>query len=302
MTELLVALVPVFAVIAAGTVFRRVGFPGDGFWEPAEKLAYYVLLPALLVGNLAGADLAGLDVGRFILTVAGAFLAVGALLLVAGPRLRLGGAPFATAFMGSIRFNTYAGLAVVVSLFGDMGLTLFSVLIGVMIPLLNVMSVAALARFIRGGSAVQIAGMLARNPLVLGCLAGIAINLSGLGIHPVAAGVLEILGKAALGLALLAVGAGLDLAALRGSIGLVAAASAVKLVAIPLAVAAACRLTGVEGVPYMVAVLYAALPTSPQGYILARQMGGDGPLIAAIVSATTAASILTIPLMLSLLA
>ena len=42
-------------------------------------------------------------------------------------------------------------------------------------------------------------------------------------------------------------------------------------------------------------VLFAALPGSPAAYILARQMGGDGRLMAGIITLTTLASVVTLP-------
>jgi predicted permease len=300
MTDIAAALAPIFAVIALGLAMKRLGFPGDGFWQPAERLAYYVLLPALLVKEIAGADLGGLAVGPLLAALVGTYLAASAVMLLAGPRLGFRPASFATAFMGAIRFNTYAGLAAVVTLHGAPGLALFGVVIAVMIPLLNVLSVSALARHVGGHGFRHMAVQIARNPLILSCVGGILLNLSGIVVPRAVGGTLDVLGRASLGLALLATGAGLTLAGLRTSLPLLASASLVKLVGLPLAVALACRALGIGGLEIQVAVLYAALPTSPAGYVLARQMGGDGALIAALVTVTTIAAVATIPLVLGL--
>jgi len=45
----------------------------------------------------------------------------------------------------------------------------------------------------------------------------------------------------------------------------------------------------------------AALPTATSSYILARQLGGDAPLMAAIVSGQTLLAVATIPLILAVL-
>ncbi|MSP83704.1 MAG: AEC family transporter [Alphaproteobacteria bacterium] len=301
MSDIVLGLVPVFLVIAAGVAMRRAGFPGDGFWAPAERLTYFVLLPALLVKNLADADLANLDIGPLLAAMVGTYLLVAVLLLAAAAAVGVRGASFATAFMGAIRFNTYAGLAAALSIHGTQGVVLFSVLIGVMIPLLNVMSVAVLVRHTRGGGVVAIVWHVARNPLVLACAGGVALNLAGIALPAVIGGVLEILARASLGIALLAVGAGLTLHGLRAKPGLLIGACAVKLLVFPLAVGGACSLAGIGGTERAVAILYATLPSSPQGYILARQMAGDGPLIAAIISLSTGLGVVTIPILLAAL-
>ncbi len=301
MSEIVSGLVPVFLVVAAGAAMRRAGFPGDGFWAPAEKLIYFVLLPALLVNNLAGADFAVFRIGPLLGVLVGTYLAVSVLLLAGAAAFGIRGPSFATAYMGAIRFNTYTGLAAVLAMHGTPGVVLFSVIIGVMIPFLNVLSVAALVRHARGGGFGAIAWHVVRNPLILSCIGGVLLNLAGVALPGVLSGVLDILGRASLGLALLAVGAGLTLGGLRKAPGLLIGACVVKLIILPSAVALACRLAGVGGTELAVAVLYATLPSSPQGYILARRMAGDGPLIAAIISVSTAASVLTIPILLTVL-
>ncbi|OJX79957.1 MAG: hypothetical protein BGO92_03345 [Magnetospirillum sp. 64-120] len=50
---------PIFLLIVLGRALRARRFLSDGFWAPAEKLTYYLRLPALLVTNLANAKLAG---------------------------------------------------------------------------------------------------------------------------------------------------------------------------------------------------------------------------------------------------
>jgi len=48
-------------------------------------------------------------------------------------------------------------------------------------------------------------------------------------------------------------------------------------------------------------VLLATLPTATSAYILARQLGGDSPLMAGIISGQTLLAMVSIPVMLSLL-
>jgi predicted permease len=68
----------------------------------------------------------------------------------------------------------------------------------------------------------------------------------------------------------------------------------VKLLAVPLVAWGLGRLLGLEGVAFQVAVLFAALPTASSAYILAMRMGGDGPGVAWLISATTVSAALTL--------
>lgn len=97
------------------------------------------------------------------------------------------------------------------------------------------------------------------------------------------------------------VGAGLELAHLGRQRLAAFATCALKLVLMPVATALACRLLGVEGLTAAIAVLFTAGPISASSYVLARQLGGNAPLMAGLITLTTIAAALTMPLTLVLL-
>lgn len=304
MSPIVAALLPVFVLIGVGYVLRRFGVPGDGFWAPAERLTYYVLFPALLVYNLSRAPLAGQPVAPLATALVVAVIALSALLLLARGALPVNGPAFTSLFQGSIRFNTYIGIAAAAALYGSAGLTLAAITLAILIPLINVLCVAVLTRWghhgrAAGGMAVVL-GIL-RNPLVLACAAGIALNLTGIGLPAPADGVLEILGRAALPMGLLAVGAGLNLRGLRQASGAMALSCVTKLVMLPGLMVLTTRWMAVPPTATAVAVLFAALPGATSAYILARQLGGDHELIAGMVTLQTGLAVFTLPLTLALL-
>lgn len=194
-----------------------------------------------------------------------------------------------------IRFNTYVGLAVALAVFQAKGGTVAALVMAIMIPLINVLCVLVLT--VHAGGSATVAGVareLVTNPLILGCLTGIGLNLSGIGLPWGSGAVLEILARAALPLGLLAVGAGLRLEGLAHP-GLLAAASTLKLLILPALAAGLCGLLQPGRLETAVLVMFAALPGAPTAYILARQLNGDAPLIAAIVTVETAAALVTLP-------
>jgi malonate transporter and related proteins len=141
---------------------------------------------------------------------------------------------------------------------------------------------------------------LVKNPLILACVGGFVLNTMGIGLFELASAMLEILGRAALTLGLLCVGAGLDLGRLGRNPPAVVAASALKLVVMPVATWGFCRLLGVEGVPAATALLFTAAPISASSYVLARQLGGDAPLMAGLITLSTILAAVTMPLALAL--
>ena len=296
------ALAPVFILIALGWLLRTRGFPGDQFWPAAERLVYFVLFPALLFLTTAAADLGALA----LLPLAGALIAaIGAtvaLTLALRPWLKIADAAFTSVLQGGIRCNTYVGLAAGSALFGEVGLTIMGVVVFVAVTTVNVISVVALIHYGRRAAGPrEVLASVARNPLILACVLGFGSNALGISLPAVAYETLDVLARASLTLGLLCVGAGLELAHL-GRARLAAVATAVlKLLVLPAATALACRLFGIDALSTAAAVLFTAAPISASSYVLARQLGGDAPMIAGLITITTLAAVATMPLMLGLL-
>jgi len=299
MASIINALLPVFLLIGVGYLLRRIGVPGEGFWAPAEHITYFVFFPSLLVYNLAQAPLASQAIGELAPTLVIAVSLLSLLLLVARGILQLHGPAFTSLFQCSIRFNTYIGIAAASALWGQPGLTLSAIALAVLIPMVNVYCIAVLVRWGDHGKGVGLANTLLgiiRNPLVLACIAGMALNLTGWGLPVMAAGVLEILGRAALPMGLLAVGAGLNLRALRSAGVPVGLSCITKLVLMPATMFIVAKLMQLPPLATSVAVLFAALPGATSAYILARQLGGDHELVAGMVTLQTALAVVTLPI------
>jgi predicted permease len=285
-------LLPDFALILLGFGLRRAMRLDEPFWTGLEKLVYFVLFPALLFHAIART--------RIDFAAAAPFVASGFTALAAGMLLGLAARPwfgarpmvFASRYQCAFRFNSYIGLAVAGKLHGAAGIAAMGILIGAMVPLANLASVWMLARHGQLGVLREVL----RNPLILGTLAGLAFNLSGLALPEAATQFLARLSEASIALGLLAVGAALRLRAGAGSPLPSAHFLAVKLAAVPAAAWVAARALGLSGVYFDVAVMFGALPTASSAYILAMRMGGDGPGVAWLISASTLGAMLTMPL------
>lgn len=307
MSETVAALFPVFAVILIGHALYRARFVEPAFWQAAERVTFYVFFPALLVSNTASANLAGLRAGSMALALIGAIALVSVVACAARRVLALDGPAFSSLVQSAIRPNVYVAIAAAVALFGADGLTAISVCIAIVVPTVNVISVFVLVRYAagRGGRADAanwrtVIQRVAANPLILACALGLLLNVSGLGLPPLIAPLLEILGRASLPVGLLAVGAGLDFPALRRAGGGVAVASALKLIAMPLLTWAIARPLGVDATAGAATLIMSSVPVSASAYVMARQMGGDAALMAGSITWTTMAAAATMPLMLLL--
>lgn len=300
MSEIATALAPIFILIIMGFVLRHRTMIVEEFWLPCERLNYFYLFPALMFSQIATASYGGLSLRLMAVTLLGAVLVGGAILYAWRLFRPQPGPVFSSVLQGALRPNTYVGVAAATALYGEAGLTVTAVAIAIMIPLLNVGSIVVLA--IHGNDGPVNKGHLAKsiltNPVILSVVAGALVNGAGLPIPKTIGSILTVLGGASLPLGLLAVGAGLDVAAARVSHGPVMQSSIVKLALVPLATYAIGSVVGLRGVPLSAMVLFNALPCTPSAYIMARLLGGDHRVAAGIISIQTALAAITIPIML----
>lgn len=290
-------LLPDFLLILSGFALRRSGMLSPAFWAEAEKFVYFILFPALLFRALARAEL---DFAASLPMLASGLLFTGAGFLLgnaAKPLFRLPQASFAAGNQGAYRFNTYVAFAVMGSLAGTPGIAVIALLCGAMVPVVNLMAVWQLSQTSQQGMLYE----LARNPIIWGIGSGLAANVSGLPVPQPLFAAIDHLAAAALPLGLITVGAGLRFTALASHYAPLLYWNGIKLLLLPLIAVATVQLFGLTGVYRQATLVMSMLPTATSAYILAVRMKGDGELAAAVVTTSTLAAMLSLPLMLSLL-
>ena len=298
------ALIPVLLVIAAGNIVARMGLITGDQWRGIEKIAYFLLFPALIIRTVAKTDFLAIPAFGMSAALILSILAMSALTLALQPLLKtrfgITGPRFSSIFQGATRWNTFVALAIADELLGREGVALLAVAVVAMIPLLNVINVLVLARFASGSppGAGRIALDLLKNPLIWSTGAGLAFNLTGLPLPRFADATLQILGNAALPIGI--VGAGLNLAALRRPGPALATATMLKLVVMPVFGVSFALLLGLDGAALSAVIIAMAVPSAGNAYLLARQMGGDAPLMAEILTLQTVLAAITMPLALLL--
>jgi malonate transporter and related proteins len=266
-----------------------------------------VLFPMLLVQTLVKADLtkvpvAGVGGALFISALVMCLLCLALRPLLA--KFAIDGPAFTSIFQGAVRWQTYVALAVSQNLYGNDGLALASVAMVAIIPLVNVFSVAVLAHYAapEKQSARAIVMTLIRNPLIWACVIGLAVNLVQMPLPKLWHEVADALGRSSLAIGLLVTGAGLQLKGLlRPSLGATLGV-AFKLGLMPMLALALAVWFGLSGNSLAIVAICAAVPTSPSAYVLARQMNGDAPLLAQIITLQTILAAITMPIAIALVA
>jgi malonate transporter and related proteins len=290
-------LLPDFALIVIGFALCKWTSLGRPVWDGAERLVYQWLFPCLLFSAIVRhpPDAAGaLPLAGTALTVVVAGIAL-ALALGRWPgvdaRLHASGAQVA------FRFNSYVALALAERLGGAPGVASMALVMSLAVPLCNVGAVWPLAR--HGGQGYL--RELARNPLIIATVSGLAFNALGLRLPEVAATTLTRIGQAALPIGLMAVGAGLQMGALREGPRLAIALLSIRHLALPLLAVWLVLTVGLPPLQQTIVVAFAAMPTASSAYVLAVRMGGHGPYVAGLITVSTLLGMAGLPLALGLL-
>ena len=302
--SLIGGLIPVAGVIALGWTLRRTGLVPEELWAGVTRLSYQALLPALLFATIARADTAGLPAGRFLLAMTAGFLVMAALAALAGRVVPMSGPAFTSVFQGGLRINGFVVFALAQASFPPEGVALVALMFAVMVPLVNGLAVGVLAAFGEGAAAPGVrvvARRVATNPLIVGCAAGLIGAAVGADGFASLMDTADLVGRAALPLILLAVGASLDFGAVRAAPRLLALTVLLKLVMAPLVFAGLASLAGAEGAARTTLVAIGAAPCAASAYVLAREMGGDARLMAGAVTATTVLAFAALPAWVGLL-
>jgi malonate transporter len=307
MAIVIAALLPVFLLIVLGFILKRTLMRLETQWHGLERLTYYVLFPMLLIQTLVKADLSKVPVAGVGGALLLAALVMSLLCLAIRPllaRLDIDGPAFTSIFQGATRWQTYVALAVSSNLYGDTGLALASVAMVAIIPLVNVFSVAVLAHYAspEKQSARAIAMTVVRNPLIWACAIGLAVNVLHVPLPRIWHEVADALGRSSLAIGLLVTGAGLHLEGLfRPNLG-AAVGVALKLILMPVLGVALALGFGLTGANLVIVAACSAVPASSSAYVLARQMGGDAPLLAQIITLQTILAAITMPVVIALAA
>ena len=294
-------LFPVFALLFFGHLLKRAGITHDAFLKTADKLIYFIFFPALLFWKIGGAasDHIG-DPGLYKAAIC-SVLSVYILSSLYIKLFRVGTFQAGSFSQSCYRFNTYIGMAVVLSALGEDGARQFSILIGLIIPLINILAVGTLSWFAKDKVSLRTRTSLTTkalltNPLIIACLAGIAY-WKWIGGFPVFVdNTFRLASFVTLPLALLSIGGTLTLSGMKNHFKLSMVACVFKLVILPLTGYFFLKTFDAGGISFRVGMIYFALPTSTALYILSAQLSSDTQLASAVIALSTILSFFSLSL------
>lgn len=303
MADLTLLIAPIFLIILLGTILKRYLIADDEVWSGLNKLAYWVLFPCLLFNKTSMIDFSGIAFGTLTVTVLVGFSFAVTFCYLLGRLAGLSAPTITSVIQGGGRHNTFLALAIVTQLYGEQGAMIGAIIIAVLVTFTNlVVNIAMTILLSNTGSSIgSVLSDLKRNPLIFSILLGAAFNVMGIGGLPIIHAFTLSVGETTLTTALLCVGAGLRMRDIGNKIVPCSIALFAKFLVFPLAVYILARFYELSHVVMMTAMVFAISPTGAASYPLAKQMGGDAPLMATLISAQTLISVITIPLIIFVL-
>ncbi|NMY51154.1 AEC family transporter [Pseudomonas sp. WS 5011] len=286
---------PVFSMLFLGVALKRLGLIDAAFINTASALVFRGTLPTLLFLGIVQADLrTALQPALlvyFVLATLGCFLLAWGWAILRCPEADRG-IYTQGAFRGN---NGIIGLALATNMYGDYGLSVGAVLGGVVILSYNTLSAIVLAIYSPEAKTDvwSLTKNILSNPLIIGVLAAIPFAAWQISLPDWLLTSGEYFAQMSLPLALICIGGTLTLESLRESSGMAISSSLMKVLWLPLVATLGAWLWGFRDADLAILFLYFASPTAAASFVMAKAVGGNHQLAAAIIVLTTLATVVT---------
>jgi hypothetical protein len=285
-------LFPVFALILFGSLLKRFRLTNDAFLQTSDKLIYYIFFPTLLFWKIGGASTGLFSSSGLYKAVICSVLTVFVLSSLFIKLHKVPAYKAGTFSQSCYRFNTYIGVAIILNALGEEGIQQFGILIGIIIPVINVLAVSMLIWFSEQQMSIdkrigQTAKALISNPLIIACICGIVYANLQIGFPHFIDNTLQLASFVTLPLALLSIGGGLTLSKMKDHLNLSLIASLFKLLVLPLTGYLFFKLFSVTNLSFQVGMIFFSLPTSAALYVLSSQLNSDTDLASASIALST---------------
>ena len=292
-------LAPVFLLIAIGVWLQRSGLVSPLFLKEANRVTYWLGLPALLFTQLTRSFHEAAGAEKILAAMAAATFLVVLIAYVVARAMRISGAATGTFVQGSFRGNlAFVGLPVIYAMPDTLiagGVSARAAAVVVVAPMMVAYNLAGVIVLLLSqhklgwGMVRPFLRQLLTTPPLVATLAGIGFALAGWTLPGPVDRAFLALGEMALPLGLLGVGG--SLVAVGRHIGGAAvwASALLKTVASPLLGWAACRVAGLGAPETKMVTLFMATPTAIVSYSIAMELKGDE----GIASGTIVLSVLT---------
>ena len=306
--QIFLSISPVFFLIILGNILRRINFLELTFWEVSNKLAYWVLMPALLFYFISQVNFSSEMIYSYGVILFSGYLISIVCIVILGKILSYSPEIWTSILQGGMRQNAFIALAIAGSLFGAEGLKIASLFTFIYVPSINIIIIIIMVINLNQNnkeskkSFASIFNQIFKNPFIIAMILGSVFSFFDLEGLTILINTTELLGSAALPLMLLTIGAKIRVRDLKLQITPILISNSFKLLILPIFVYFLANFLGLTKIEVVVAVIFSSVPTATMSYTFAKQFGADDKLMRGILTTQVALSFITIPLLLAFIA
>ena len=290
------AIVPLFLIIAVGYTVKRLGWIGPEEVRRFNKVTFYTFMPVMLFYNIYTSDFSQavrLPYALFVVGAALGMVAVSfAVTLLAEKMPERRGVMIQAAFRSNF---VLLGLPIAAELLPEGNLGVTALMVAIVVPIYNMMSVVVLEYF-RGGKprVGEVLLAVVKNPLILGSVAGLLVQALHITLPEVLVSFAGKMNSAATPLILLLLGASFETREIARYKKELLVCVGLRLVVFPGAILTLAAALGLRDIEFVTVLAMTAAPTAVNSFNMAQQLGGDSQLAGSAVVVSTAASFFTL--------
>lgn len=296
---------PVFSLVFIGIWLKWRDKIDDAFTVKSSYIVFNLALPVLMFAAIVRTDIAQIGNPRLITFALCMALLSFMTLWFAGKAFIKDKKNLGVFVQGCFRSNLgILGLAFCVTTFAQEGLAVGALLLAVITPLYNILSIYALTHAASANSQMNWLGLMKdvlTNPLIVAILMALPFAYWQVVLPEVVMRSIDYLAAMTLPLALICIGGSLSLTALKQTQRLSWVTVVIKLVLMPALVAVLAYLSGFRGVELGCLILMFASPTAAASFVMVRSIGGNHMLAANIIALTTLISLFSVSIAIYLL-
>ncbi|MGB0936250.1 MAG: AEC family transporter [Colwellia sp.] len=296
---------PVFLIVFLGLYLKQSKRINDEFITIASKLIFNICLPLLLFLAIVDSEVNLMTQWKLASFSALATLLSFIILWKAFSFFKVNSQDKGVAVQSAFRSNlAIIGIALCTKAFGEEGLSVGAIIIAVVTPLYNILSIYALTQSLNETKKLPWGKLLVdivKNPLIIGIALAFVFLALNWKLPIILNDTANYLSGLTLPLALITIGGSLSLSDLRKSSRLSSYVVLAKLVLLPLCITVCAWFLGFRGVELGCIALMFACPTAAASFVMAKAIGGNHQLASNTIAMSTLVSALTISLLLYLL-
>lgn len=287
---------PLCLVMALGYFLKHIKMFDENSVNVMNSVAFKVFLPCLLFYNIYNTDLGDVINPKLMIFACFSILSLFIVLFIIVPLFEKDNSKRGVIIQGIFRSNfVLFGIPVATSLAGEGNIGVTALLIGVVVPIFNVLAVVCLETF-RGGkvNVKKIAHGIITNPLIIGSFFGLSMLILGIKLPTFLVTTIKDVSKIATPLSLMLLGASFSFSNVKKYLKEIIFSVVGKLVIVPLIFLGISYAVGFRGISLLSLMIMFAAPTAVSSFQMAKQMDGDADLAGQIVVFTSAFSIVTV--------